>query len=58
MRQCERRSKSYKSAIADENLRKEMGKRSRKMGEELFDRRITYNKIIDIINNMFEEDTV
>lgn len=51
-------AKAINRLIADENLRKEMGQQSRKMGEELFDRRITYYKIIDVINNMFETETV
>lgn len=47
---------AIKRLTEDECLRKKMGERSRKMGEELFDRAKSYNIIVDVIekydNNM------
>lgn len=40
---------ALRKMIQDENLRKQMGRHSRQMAEELFDRRKTYQKIVDMI---------
>lgn len=36
---------------SDDNMRKEMGRNSRKMGEQLFDRAEAYRKIVDLITS-------
>lgn len=51
-------AEAIRRLLADENLRKEMGEQSRKMGEELFDRKSTYYKITDAINGMLDTETV
>ncbi len=50
--QCENENsvaRAIKYFMENENIQKEMGERHRKMAEELFDRRRSYLKILDII---------
>lgn len=43
-------AKSLEKLIENDNLRKKMGKNNRKLAEEKFDRKKTYNEIIKLIN--------
>lgn len=45
-------AKALKMLIEDEALRLEMGRNSRKLGEEKFDRKQSYTGIVDIIENI------
>lgn len=44
-------AKKLKRLIEDESLRREMGKNARKCAEERFDREVSYNEIMKVIEN-------